>query len=54
MPQTYLRGAAVPFFAATAEQASADGVQVRSWSDAGHYLHVHHAERTARAVMETL
>ena len=52
VPVTYVRGAGVPFFAATAEEAAADGARVLSWPDAAHYLHVHHAERTAHVLLD--
>ena len=52
VPVTYLRGAAVPFFAETAAKAAADGARVESWPDAAHYLHVHHPERTSRVLNE--
>jgi pimeloyl-ACP methyl ester carboxylesterase len=51
VPITYLRGAAVPFFADTADKAEADGATVISWPDAAHYLQVHHAARTAELLL---
>lgn len=42
----------VPFFAATAEEAAADGARMLSWPDAAHYLLVHHAERTAEVLLD--
>jgi len=52
VPVTYLHAAAAPSFAETARRAAAAGATLLTWTDAGHYPHVQHPERTARMLLE--
>ncbi|MCO1660600.1 alpha/beta fold hydrolase [Pseudonocardia humida] len=51
VPTTYVLGAALPLFAATADEAAAAGATVLRWEDAGHHLPLQFPQRTAELLL---